>query len=341
MRVSAAVCFGLALAVCPVEVDAQGYRVYALERAGVVGGTEDFGQITALAVAGGLAFVVDRLSDRHLAVIDPERGTVLARAGRSGEGPGEFQQPTSIVPVRPKEPAVWVHDFGNRRVTRWRYSEGSLRLEEEVPFRVQTSIEDPVRLRDGWVSAGLYADEAVLKFFSPDGRVLRGTGKPPFGREDMPLYAGLRLINRSTMAGAPSGERLAVGFYSANRIDVYKATGEHVVTTRGPREITARFHVADNRFFWDTGNELAYVKIAATDDRIFALFCGCALSEEGEAKLQDTVHVFDWSGRFRAELRLDSGVMDITVDDTGRILWGVVEDPWPRIVMWHIPADIS
>ncbi len=164
-------------------------------------------------------------------------------------------------------------------------------------------------------------------------------GRPPFSLDDVGHSAGVRLVNRAGMVADPKGERIAVAFYSKNRLDIYSTDGDLLSTSSGPRETTTSFYIEDNRFFWDTEeNELAYTSVAASDDEVFLLFCGCGMGEDdpNDPTYRRRIHVFGWDGEFRRELVLPITATRIAVDPEGTNLFTTAEDPWPVIKQWSL-----
>ncbi len=310
-------------------------------RVRIIGSGDEFGEIVSLWASGGILFVGDAQSSPHVAEVDLSTGEVLARVGRHGEGPGEFQSPSGMSRARGADrPAVWVHDFYNRRVSRVTLtSKEQLQIDSTFPLMVATSTQDPEILGDRVAAAGLFGEEAVVMFFDRAGRPLSKTGRPPFSMKDVGHGTGVRLLNRAGMAANRKGDRLAVAFYSANRLDVYSSEGAVLHSSEGPRSTNTSFYVENDRFFWKPGeNQLAYTDLATTRGRIFLLFCGCTLGEEDQAD-RTRVHVFDWDGTFRRELVVPVPALRIAVDDEGRNLFTASEDPWPRVYQWSIPED--
>lgn len=311
-----------------------------VRRVRTLGDDDDFGRIVSLQVAGGFLFVGDAQISPHVAAVDLSSGAMLARIGTHGEGPREFQSPSGMSLARDNgHPSVWVHDFYNRRVSLVGVNAGNqLTVGSSFPLMVATSTEDPEVLGEKVAAAGLYGEEAVLMFFDREGRPLVKAGQPPFSMSDVGHATGVRLVNRASMTAHPGGERLAVAFYSKNRLDLYDTEGRLLGSSAGPAETTTSFYVEDDRFFWTPGeNQLAYTDVAATEDEIFLLFCGCTLGEESPTD-RTRIHVFDWHGRFLRELVVPVPAMRIAVDGEGRNLFTAAEDPWPVIHQWEIPA---
>lgn len=84
----------------------------------------------------------------------------------------------------------------------------------------------------------------------------------------------------------------------------------------------------------DPGLDLrfGYVAVAATDDRIYALFSGRITAAFGrEAPYGEYVHVYDWNGEMQGVLKLDRASVGIAVDPEGEALYATTEDPRPAV----------
>jgi hypothetical protein len=80
-----------------------------------------------------------------------------------------------------------------------------------------------------------------------------------------------------------------------------------------------------------------YVRIATTDDRIYALFSG--RSNRGsprDAPYGRFVHVYDWDGEFLAALELDNAALEIAVDPLGEELYATIEEPEPGVRVYSL-----
>lgn len=303
----------------------------------LLGDSTSFGRITAIHPLEGFLLVSDQLAAYPVVAVDLESGTVASRVGQRGQGPNEFTAPMSFSPSEDPR-AAWLHDFSNRRITEVRVDEeGVSTLVDELPLQLNATLENPVWLGDT-IAASAVVPDATIVFLDRSGVALSRVLFPrPFPSEEVGHTTGDRFLNRTSLTGRPSGDRLALGYYSANRIDIVSRSGELLRSVEGPRPVDARYHVAEGRFFWDDGNELGYTRLAASEDFIFALFCGCRLEVEGSPVSPMTVHVFDWEGAFQGEFDLGHEVFTATVSQDGRALYGSVETPYPMIGEWSIP----
>lgn len=155
----------------------------------------------------------------------------------------------------------------------------------------------------------------------------------------MPHVVGRRLLNRSYLTARPDGERLALAYQWASRLDVFSADGRRLGSIEGPRPTTAKYRVSDNRFFWDPQGQMAYTGIQATSRYVYAMFCGCREADDPDQRSQ-RVHVFQWNGDFVSEIVLDRRVTAFAVSPDDRILYGSITEPHPAVGEWKMPDGL-
>ena len=307
-----------------------------LRMARSLGDSAVFARISSLRVIGDRLLATDRMMGEHLVVLDRATGAVRRRAGRNGEGPGEFRDPFWAIPASDASPSAWIYDFQNRRLTRFD-------LEGDAPpatwptraLNVGLALTSPFWTRRGMVSGGLFPDFTLLMMDSAGTPRERVVLEPPFGERQMRSLDGRIMLNRSFLAVPPSGERMAVVYQFAPRIDFLTPDGERYGTIRGPRPSRASFGMQAKRFVWKQDNEMAYWGAYATDRFLYLLWCGCRIDEE---RLPSMVHVFRWNGEFVRELALDREVMELAVSPDDAVLYAGVELPYPAVGEWHLPA---
>lgn len=308
----------------------------ALER--TFGDSLSFARISGLAVVGDRLLATDRMMSEHVAVVDLRSGEVERHFGRHGEGPGEFRDPAWAFAAPGPAPEAWVYDFQNRRFARIRLdAEPGSEVREEVRLNVDASLESPVWTRDGIISNGVFPDYTFLVLSRTGTPRARLAAEPPFTERHVPDWNGRRLLNRSFMAVDGAAERIALAYQFAPRIDFFTIDGARYGSVEGPRRTTPRWRMRDGRFTWEDANEMAYWSVRATDRYVYALFCGCRLDEQ---RLPDRVHVFRWNGDLVGELALDRPVMALAVSADDERLYGAIEEPYPTIGEWTLPAEL-
>jgi hypothetical protein len=287
--------------------------------------------------------VVLDISARHpVMVVDPASGKVDRAYSLRGGGPGEFLWAKSADPAGGSN--VWINDLQAGRITLYDMGAGK----EVRTLRTPVGLFEPVRLGDTLVSNGLFPGE-ILRFFVENRselRQVRAAAPSPFGRE----HPDVRMIlNRTTLAASPSRQRLVAAFFYANRLEFYDRHGRRTALAAGPRDFPPTYRVVpdprERLMRWVPTDETryAYMDVAATDARVYALFAG---RRSGGIRNLDAfdgteVHVFDWSGRLVEVMPLDVPVTHIVVDGAAHTLYGLRRDPYPIVVQFApLPREI-
>jgi hypothetical protein len=290
-----------------------------------------FARIVKIYAYPGKLLGLDQLLQYHLTTIDLEDGSIQ-HFGRHGEGPREMHTPFSASFTAGAE-EVWVYDFDLNRfnVVDLGGTEPVFRKTAPTPRGVR--LLDPVVGRE-LISNVLSADATLL--IGPAGE--RGGHRLidlglPFDSASHPTQVARRLLNRTFMGSSPDGERFAVAYQFAPRVEIVSRNGQHLATAIGPREGNPSYRMQRDRFFWNDDNVSLYTGVAASDRHIYVLYCGCRFAAEQEMR---AVHVFDWNGNFVNEFAFDRPVNAIAVSPDDRLLYGAVEEPHPSIVEWRL-----
>jgi hypothetical protein len=303
------------------------------------GDSTRFARVSSITVLGSRLLVTDRLMSQHIAVIDRATGRIERQFGSHGRGPGEFFDPMWTIPIPGDSSAAWLYDFQNRRLTR-------LDLPAQLPasslptrpLDLGVSVTQIVRAGDRLIANGLFPDYTLLVMDTTGAPLQRVAADPPFGPKDVPYLDGRRALNRNFLAYRPAGGAFALAYQFRSRIDFFNAKGERYGTISGPRPSTASVGARNGRMAWKPENEMAFRAAFGTDRYLYALFCGCRADDEPrEARVQ----VFRWNGDFVTELVLDHPVIELAVTPDDRVLYGALEEPFPGVGEWALPARLA
>ena len=141
------------------------------------------------------------------------------------------------------------------------------------------------------------------------------------------------------LASHPSGKRFALAYYHVNRLDLFSAGGVRYATVSGPRPTSTSFSQSGGRLVFGDSATSAYWAIEATDQYLYALFCGCPTNRTvGEPTVERprTIHVFDWNGHLVRELVFDRPVVKMALDGESLVYAGI-ESPIPEVGEFPIP----
>lgn len=307
----------------------------------LLGGSEDFGYPDQLLqLTDSLLVAVDVLSPPFLKVLDRSTRAVVGTYGPRGEGPEEFQAPTSLFLDPDERGLLTVYDFSNQRLNFFDIGERApwLSFRDELPFRIDFGLVGLQPVPGGYMGIGRFADFTLLEIDEGGGEGRRLVAAPPFDSTDVGGESRFaRSLNDARMAGA--GKRVAVAYRMTALLDLIDLEAGSFKRLVGPHPVETRFEVNEDGLFLDDANEMAYVDIAASPQYVFALFDGRtrAMRQNRDAGGPRILHVFDWDGQFIVELTLDRGATALAVSDDARILWTGVSEPYPQVAEWVLP----
>lgn len=300
-----------------------------------------FGRITSVRIYGDTLLVTDRLGDSLIVSVDIATNAVIARFGRHGDGPNEYRD-ARWVTRNPADSSTWIYDYQNRRMTRLGSLAGHDAAErEQMVFSTVVSPMQPVWTATGLLSNGYFSDDVLLRM-DHTGAGIAWTGAAAPSTPAIEPLAGVRLrLNRTRMARHPSEPRAAVAYQAHNRLDLLHLDSRRATVVKGPFDVDARYVTAraddgGAQFGWADGFEQAYVAVDASNEHVYALFCGVCMDR---SELPRRVHVFDWSGQFVRELVLTRGVSVLAVSEDDSVLVGATntnEHKYPGVYAWML-----
>lgn len=297
-----------------------------------------FGRITSVRIYGDTLLVTDQLSDLLIVSVDLATNTVAARFGRRGGGPYEYRD-ARWVTRNPADSSTWIYDYQNRRLTRLGSLAGRVPDDpEQLIFSTIVFPTQPVWTAYGFLSNGYFSDHVLLRMDetgSGVGWMHLGAPSTP-GSEALP---GVRMrLNRTRIARHPFEPRVAVAYQSHNRLDMFNWDIGSATVARGPFDVEPSYIISHPdgggpRFRWADDFEQAYVAVDASNEHVYALFCGPCMDR---SELPRRVHVFDWSGLFLRELVLPRGVSVLAVSEDDAVLVGATNDFVPGVYAWRL-----
>ncbi|HEY4320750.1 MAG TPA: BF3164 family lipoprotein [Gemmatimonadales bacterium] len=279
--------------------------------------------LLALGTAG-LA-VVDYVGDPELHLVDIARGTIVRSVGRRGQGPGEFQSVLAIASDRTDRTATWIYDPQLSRVTRLFLGEPdptvhamTLTLPATPTFMRLTSLSNPARL------VGL-TDVPTPRYEMVDaqGKVTSEFNGPMLGPIQLDAEQRVKLSADARMCSSPAGDRFAVAYFHAGRIEYFDGTGKLTGIAAVPFASDGSAKLSQQKTLVRSAPRYYYSDCAATDRYVFALFAGRRVTAANASTVNNTnvVHVFDWSGKFLGIIKLEEEAEAVEVDQDAANLY--------------------
>ena len=183
----------------------------------------------------------------------------------------------------------------------------------------------------------------VVGHFTADGEYEGASGALPTSDIEAPPEV-VQHAYRGNLKADPAGSRLVLANRHAGFLEVFSSDGESIRRIDGPFSFDPVFEVklGQRGPSLATGESLrfGYVDVAATSDRIYALFSGrTRAGHPDDAVYGREVHVFDWDGTLQSVLQLDADAMAIAVDPQRGRLLTVRHLPSPAVLSYELRPE--
>lgn len=289
----------------------------------------------------GKLIIGESKGDTLIYIYDPDSVKVISKKGINGYGPNEI-------------PNVWSFDRGIADSTFWAYSMGGKSFYE---FHLLDSDPYPItqikQSENFFLAMGMAwtRDKTLITFladgpdkyveFSSEGEILNKYGlwknMIPGDFEDF-IVAD---IHQGQIKGVPSkGKYVKVSVFR-DRIEILdKKTGE-ITISDGPYNEIPKFEVISGRASISNDSYLAFTSFDVSENLIATLFSGEKLEKvdrlyEGE----DTIILYKLSGQPICILKSPFPLINITLDEVGRRIFGLVEEETTKLVELKIPEKV-
>jgi hypothetical protein len=298
-------------------------------------------------VFGRYLVVLDALRDPFIHVIDRDSGEIIESFGRNGGGPGEYVGPTSIARDFSNQSAFWIFDLNQRRFTK-NALDANGRLQPGPPPSLAilgtASSAEPI-----WVSATSllmhnWRDSTLLSLYDSRGNLRKTTGAIPIiARKDIDRLTFNRSYESRACDNNGNG-KVALATRYAGHIFIYDANGDFIASGKSPFTFEPHIdtHPLTHKKDFVNGSpnvRQGYLTCTANAHHIFALFSGRLQRPEirKRASYGHYVHVYDWDGDLVTILKLDVDALGIAVDETGKRLYSVQDDPNSPVRVFDLP----
>ena len=283
---------------------------------------------------------LDYHADSPVVVFDTT-GTVVARLGSRGEGPGEVRD-TRTLTVSGGIGYVW--DQKQNRYGRFSMEApaefSTVTIAEEIPLIWEV---EPLSSGDLLVTGNMGSSLALKLSTDPDSVEPWGLAPTVLRRVAGEDELMQNFYSKTSVAVNEKADAIALGYYyTGEMVFARLSTGEtfaESVPGRWPDVRLSRKY--QRRGLLETPNEsfIGYRSVKGTPDGVWA-FCICNTRDLGNKSFpfaRRDVHYYSWSGELVRIYRLSRSVEDIAV--LGGYIYATVNDPVPAVVRWKLPAS--
>ena len=315
----------------------------------VYGGDDEIGAVWDITrLDEDRLLVTDLYAPPYLKVLSRATGRVTHAFGPEGEGPGELVAPWSAFASSARPGVIEIFDKPSGRLNFFGAEPGeAFSWLGGRRFLVHARVEDITPYGEGYVGEGLFADYTLVVVDSTGRTMERLVSDPPFDPAKTGIPAGIApLLGDANFA--VSGSRVAVAYRFEPYVDLVDLDDRTYRRVIGPEPAPTRFEVRNGGLQLSDDNVGAYANITVTDRLILATFSGYTYAETWEHLrerpndyFEHISHVFDWQGRYLAEIDTEHDFNGMELDPEHRYLWTDHEDPFPRVVEWPLPPIID
>ncbi len=279
--------------------------------------------------------------DTLIHIYDPNSGKVISKKGINGYGPNEI-------------PSVWNFDRGFSDSTFWAYS-----LEGKSFYEFHLLNSDPYPINQikqseiFFLAMGMTwtMDTTLITFladgpdklveFSSDGEILNKYGlwknMIPGDFEDF-IVAD---VHQGQIKGVPSKEKYVKISVFRDRIEILdKKTGK-ITLSDGPYNEIPKFEVISGRPSISSQSYLAFTSFDVSENMITTLFSGEKLEKVDRVREGENIIIlYKLSGQPICILKSPFPLINITLDEVGRRIFGLVEAETTKLVELKIPEKV-
>lgn len=266
-------------------------------------------------------------------------GRFIGATGKIGEAPGEYRAIASLARDPEEETAFWVHDNIVGRLVRY-----DIDRWDGTPDRIVT-LPAGLMFQVRWLPNGLvgnpFSRSDLLRFYRLDESATklsaeRSAGESLFPSAPMSIQ---QQLNRTSMALSPARDRIVLAFLHTSQLQFFDVNGNVVGRAHGPVAVQPSYHHFDPGFARADEVVWAYVGVASTHERVFALFSGKdRRSHEHDQFVGQELHVFSWGGVLLEVMTLGDGVYAIDLDPETGALFGFRLEPFPAIAELEVDS---
>lgn len=202
-----------------------------------------------------------------------------------------------------------------------------------VPLRIE-------RMGRHLIATGLLAEDALWVFDAESGRrIARARLNGASSAADQVTRIGRAVAEGVVSATHPKEDQVVLlGRFSGKMHLVNLASWTAIVRPLPvPMDARLRIDASSNgvsRLVWHRSATLGYVNVAASLERIYALYCGCTLADSSSAR---ELHIFDWSGELQEVWRLAAPSTAVASSVDGMSLFVAEQREGQGTVIRHIP----
>ncbi|MDR1202029.1 MAG: TolB-like 6-bladed beta-propeller domain-containing protein [Tannerellaceae bacterium] len=282
------------------------------------------GGIVGIEEAGSLApfFNIDIQGENH----------ILTHFGNRGQGPEDFIRPYPIQYIN--EDVFGAYDITSKTYKEITIPKGSVGESAHITSHVTFESRPFQVIKTAYGQyAGLSANEGLIILIDSVGEKHAAFFEYPYrDKDEQDIENNLRaMAYQGIFAANPSKTKCVYASLNGEIIHFYDMQKDNISLIRKIENIYPSYKKENDIIVTNVKNRVGYISLSATDQFIYALYCGKTLEElkgENGFSLESTqVRVFDWTGEMVETYALDVPCRYISVSNDGKKLWAIALNP--------------
>jgi len=243
------------------------------------------------------------------------------------------------------ENTFWVYSSMEKRFSEFNLEDttslSSNQIKQEGDFFMAMAMKFS---SDSTVMCRMVNDPFRFVEFSLDGQRIKNYGKwkDILVRKDFSDYM-MAELHMGYFQGNQGNQTYAYASAYRDRLEILDKKSEQIYLVDGPYNFIPEFTIStsggnSNGVIVDINEPMAYAAVVVSDDYIYGLYCGRTFREVREASEYATeIYVFDLQGTIICELKLDTSIRALAVNEQAGKLYGITTDEDPGIAVFDLP----
>jgi hypothetical protein len=265
---------------------------------------------------------------------------VLSRFLNRGQGPNEVLYPINIQYIN--EDTIGMYDIMNMsyyNIPILKENDSIIHIKKTVSF--DTRYYRAVRTSYNQYIA-LSAEDGLFSLLDADGkRIDKFFDYPYKDRDERNIDNAIRaLAYQGTIVTNPHATKCVYAPFNGDIIHFYAVENNDIRFIHKTENTFSNYNIEDGMARTKGSTIRGYVSITATDNFVYALYCGKTIRElmknNDDMMEGEILRVFDWNGNIKKEIDLDIPCKHISISHDDKTLWAIALNPETSLVWFNM-----
>lgn len=299
-----------------------------------------------IALHDSVLFSVDAAysDDFIVRVFSANDGTYSGSLFHRGNGPKEV---LSVDNITFSNNFFWTYDItsqkwiGNDFVDIFNKKENG--ENEVIDFKSLSyvGVNDPQWIQHGFVANNLFKYKERFTFYTPEGKIINSVYNPKFHFKESFAPPIMADVFSTHLTVTPDKRTIILAGRYLDVIEIYDADGKLLKLLKGPKEnfdfkFDKERSVQNSVLIKSAESCRAYLKVRATQKRIYALYSGKEKRDKEHYSYSKVLYVFSIEGEPLVKYSLDVPIIDFVVDEAKHKIFAVAGSPESELVFFNM-----